>query len=636
MSQRVILFGAGSLGRRALAAIDADTQVVCFLDSASGKAGTAVDGVPVRSPGDLPSLEYDLVVITSQYSADILALLRTMGVPTRKTAVFGSDFPRPAFPARCDRSPAPVVPRDRIVREVLRVVVGDGLADVASSDTQPAELAAMTNVLRAVRPQCAIEIGTFNGESLRLIHHFAGRVYSLDADATCHARLGDDLPRAEFIAGFSQQTLPLLLDSIGRNPEHPPVEFVFVDGDHSRAGVASDLRALLTFRPTTRMVVLMHDVANPTCRQGMLDVEWASCPYVHHVDLDFVPGILHHIESAYRQMWGGLGLALFLPEERTEPLVIRQNLSQQYDAMYRGSFHANDEPNPFAQTFQPFFVAPGGRPRFSACLPNYNDAAVMVGAVRAMLGQTRPPDELLICDDGSTDDNWDRLQELGRLDASIRLVRNERNLGVVGALNRLLQEARGDLIYFGGADDRVEPLFFENVLNLLATYESAQLGMAAFYSVDEDGQILSLNRVSRWPQAGFYSPASCLHDYFAAEGPHHSLSSGTIYRKQALRSVGGFRPELGHWTDTFAIRALCLSAGCVYTPHPGARFTCKSTSFSGRQHRDLETSLGIINRVAELMRSTEFRHLFPETHVADWQERFCQLAHVFAAAEPGA
>lgn len=267
---------------------------------------------------------------------------------------------------------------------------------------------------------------------------------------------------------------------------------------------------------------------------------------------------------------------------------------------------------------------------FTAALPNYNDIDVIGGAIEAMLSQSFPPDELLICDDASTDDSFLQLQKLAVKHPTLRIIRNERNLGVVGTLNRLLHESKSDYIYFGGADDRVLPLFFENILCLLEVHPSAALGMASFYSVDETERVLGHNRVSRWKLPGFYSSKSCLEHYFSVEEPHHSLSSGTIYRKIRLLNLGGFKEELGHWTDSFIIRALCLESGCVYSPHPGARFTCKANSFSGSQHRDLEASLYIIDRAAEHMRSEAFRHLFPLEHVVAWKKKFYNLAQTLA------
>jgi hypothetical protein len=75
----------------------------------------------------------------------------------------------------------------------------------------------------------------------------------------------------------------------------------------------------------------MHDSFNPDCRQGMADASWAASPYVHFVELDFVPGVFQsRPDFFYRQMWGGFALALLLPVERKGHL----NMHAQQDALF--------------------------------------------------------------------------------------------------------------------------------------------------------------------------------------------------------------------------------------------------------------------------------------------------------------
>ncbi len=619
--QRIILFGASELGRHALNDLKNEYEIVCFLDNDKGKWGKSLEGIEIAPLHSLQKTGYDFILITSQYHLQIVKQLAKSEIPASQVKTYNIDFPEIIAPISDQESrPSPAE------QEVLKVLVGEELANIPHWNSVPAERATITSLLQNIRPECAIEIGTYLGASLRIIHCYSQKIYSLDIDPSCETRLAKDLPKANFVIGPSQETLPTLLEEISSNPDHPELEFVFVDGDHTRKGVRDDINALMGYTPKKRLIILMHDVANPSCRQGMLEANWESNPYLHYVDLDFVPGILHYLTSSYREMWGGFGIAIMLPEKRTGPVEYANKLPQQYDALYQGSVHAQDGPNPFVETLQPFHVAKTKQPQFTACLPHYNHINVIPRAIDAMLSQSRPPDELLICDDASTDDSWEQLKELEKADPSIRLIRNQKNQGVVRTLNTLMEKAKGELLYFAGSDDYTLPLFFESILTSLERFPQAALGMASFYSISEKNETLSLNHVKRWTLPGYYSPQACLHDYFSVEGPHHSLSSATIYRKQELLSIGGFRIELGHWTDSFAIRALCLKNGCVYSPNPGAKFTCSANSFSGSQYRNIETSLSIINRAAELMRSKEFNNRFPESHVSNWKSRFHDLA----------
>ena len=57
------------------------------------------------------------------------------------------------------------------------------------------------------------------------------------------------------------------------------------------------------------------------------------------VDLDFVTGALSDNPAFKRQLWGGLAIALLLPQPRTHSLVVAASAASNYDALWRASCH---------------------------------------------------------------------------------------------------------------------------------------------------------------------------------------------------------------------------------------------------------------------------------------------------------
>ncbi|CAN5565304.1 hypothetical protein BH11PLA2_BH11PLA2_05050 [soil metagenome] len=108
--------------------------------------------------------------------------------------------------------------------------------------------------------------------------------------------------------------------------------------------------------------------------------------------------------------------------------------------------------------------------RVSVVIPTYNSAALVVEAVASVLAQTLPAFEIIVIDDGSTDDTATRLQHL-----PVTLIQQS-NGGVADARNRGVASATGDLIAFLDADDvwhpqklAVQVPLFESDLGLLGT-----------------------------------------------------------------------------------------------------------------------------------------------------------------------
>lgn len=179
----------------------------------------------------------------------------------------------------------------------------------------PAEQAALIGLLSCLRPEIAIEIGVGFGGSLQVTSRYAGRVFALDLDPKASKYAPQR--NVTFVPGDSKVTFPALLR---RLYDAPPggVGYVLIDGDHSFDGVRADIAPLLALEIDCPLFVVMHDSFNPEVREGIRAAPWASSPFAHSVELDFVSG---SVPGAGHEMWGGLALALLLPERRAGGLA---------------------------------------------------------------------------------------------------------------------------------------------------------------------------------------------------------------------------------------------------------------------------------------------------------------------------
>jgi glycosyltransferase involved in cell wall biosynthesis len=132
----------------------------------------------------------------------------------------------------------------------------------------------------------------------------------------------------------------------------------------------------------------------------------------------------------------------------------------------------------------------------SVILPTYNCGHFIGEAIDSILGQTRVPDQILIVDDGSTDDTEQVVRRY--TDPRIEYIR-QANAGVSVARNTGLDAARGDFVTFLDADDRWRPTFVERMHDLLDVTPSAVCAFANFVRFDHETGQLMRDQFSYYP-----------------------------------------------------------------------------------------------------------------------------------------
>jgi hypothetical protein len=196
---------------------------------------------------------------------------------------------------------------------------------------QPCERVALIYLLQLLNPALSIEIGTFRGGSLRPISHYSQKVITFDVDPNQH-RLAPLFANTDFVTGDTALTLPSVIQNINNDPA-AELSFVLVDGSHESNGVKSDIDNCLKYVPKTKpCFILMHDSSNPEVRKGIQESNWESSPHLFALNIDYVPGQLYSREDIKNQVWGGLGLALMLPEERSGNIELQSHFAYSLQA----------------------------------------------------------------------------------------------------------------------------------------------------------------------------------------------------------------------------------------------------------------------------------------------------------------
>ncbi|HEX6928802.1 MAG TPA: glycosyltransferase family 2 protein, partial [Gammaproteobacteria bacterium] len=123
----------------------------------------------------------------------------------------------------------------------------------------------------------------------------------------------------------------------------------------------------------------------------------------------------------------------------------------------------------------------------SVVMPAYNLAAYIEASVNSALRQTWRDFELIVVDDGSSDETAAIVERLAADDSRIRLLRSDGNLGGAGARNLGLARARGRYVAFLDGDDLWHPGKLERQLDVLQD-TGAEICYTAIQKVDAGGR----------------------------------------------------------------------------------------------------------------------------------------------------
>jgi hypothetical protein len=229
-------------------------------------------------------------------------------------------------------------------------------------------------------------------------------------------------------------------------------------------------------------------------------------------------------------------------------------------------------------------LRPGPVPRFSIIIAAYQAAHVVGEAVESALGQTLAPFEVVVCDDGSTDDIEGALAPYRD---RILLLRKE-NGGEASAKNAAARAAGGDFVVLLDADDLFLPERLEALGELAAARPDLDI-LTTDAVLELDGR-----PVRRCYTEGFTFPVD---DQRAAILERNFVFGHAAVRREKLVADGGFDESIRFTTDWERWIRLILEgsrAGCC--AEPLARYRLLPGSLSSQRARMLEGRIATLSK----------------------------------------
>jgi len=224
-------------------------------------------------------------------------------------------------------------------------------------------------------------------------------------------------------------------------------------------------------------------------------------------------------------------------------------------------------------------------PTVSVIIPTYNRAHLIGRAIQSVLNQTYQDFELIVVDDGSTDNTEDVIRQFQEKDKRIRYIKHDKNKGGSAARNTGIKNSKGKYIAFQDSDDEWFPNKLEKQMKIFKK-ESPNLGIVytGFYRIKDSEKK--------------YIPS---HEIVKKEGRiYEELLKGNfittqsiLVRKECFKKVGIFDENLPRLQDWELVMRLSkyYDFKCIDEPLLISYYTTDSISAN---HKALIEALGLI------------------------------------------
>jgi glycosyltransferase involved in cell wall biosynthesis len=207
-------------------------------------------------------------------------------------------------------------------------------------------------------------------------------------------------------------------------------------------------------------------------------------------------------------------------------------------------------------------------PVVSVVLPVFNGAATLGRAVASLQAQTLPAWELVLVDDGSTDDTHRMALALARADPRVRILPRRRE-GIVAALTAGLAAARAPLIARMDADDEAHPERLAMQVAFLAAPANASIGLVGCrvaFGGDRNASTGYALHVD-WTNALVTPEEIALNRFVESPFAHPSV----MFRRELVARCGGYRD--GDFPEDYELWLRWLDAGVQMAKVPQVLLT---------------------------------------------------------------
>lgn len=182
-------------------------------------------------------------------------------------------------------------------------------------------------------------------------------------------------------------------------------------------------------------------------------------------------------------------------------------------------------------------------PKVSVCIPTYNRADYLIYSINSVLKQTYDDFELIICDDGSTDNTSEVVSQLK--DSRIRYIQHPHNIGRSRNMRSGFDAAYGTYFIKFDDDDALTPEFLEKTIAVLETEPNVDFVCTNHWIINQKNERVesaTVENSAKWKKNQLKE--GIIPDLLRQTFQYQSLQVGsTLFRRACLKEVDYMRPE---------------------------------------------------------------------------------------------
>jgi len=193
-------------------------------------------------------------------------------------------------------------------------------------------------------------------------------------------------------------------------------------------------------------------------------------------------------------------------------------------------------------------------PLVTVAIPTFNRASLLKDCLNSAFSQTYENYEVVVSDNASTDGTSDLLELLSH--PTLRVVRQQTNIGLIPNWNACLAEAKGDYVLFLSDDDRIEPEMLERCVALTRIESQLPIIVALCEEQDTWGHIVRGVTFSKIFCTGVWQGSDILIEYLRWRISTQMCT--ILLRTDEVRALGGFPTDMPHACDMVIVASLLL------------------------------------------------------------------------------